>query len=242
MSGLPEGRSRPAAADDEAVPESVGDLPRPVDGLLDAERAVVGETPSERERPSVGVVARRFAIVGALVALDLWSKAAAFRWLTGDAPLELDACDFAHRRVPLIGEWFAFMRSQNKGAAFGKLDSVPYLLVGGRVLAVLFLTYLIVRASARKRVLTTALVLILAGALGNLYDNLVLDPPTYDSGHPFGYVRDFIDVYFTGWKWHFPTFNVADSCITVGAVLLLLTGFQGDSEKGAAKASARASE
>ena len=41
---------------------------------------------------------------------------------------------------------------------------------------------------------------------------------------PFKPVRDFIDVYFTGWDWHFPTFNVADSCISVGAVLLLLSG------------------
>ena len=37
-------------------------------------------------------------------------------------------------------------------------------------------------------------------------------------------MRDFIDVYFYGWDWHFPTFNIADSCITVGAILLLLSG------------------
>ena len=52
----------------------------------------------------------------------------------------------------------------------------------------------------------------------------------------YGAVRDFIDVYTPQWRdtlpWgaHFPTFNVADSCITVGAVLLLLSGF-GDSKK-----------
>jgi signal peptidase II len=41
---------------------------------------------------------------------------------------------------------------------------------------------------------------------------------------PFGPVRDFIDVYFPVIDWHFPTFNFADSCITVGAIVLLLSG------------------
>ena len=41
-------------------------------------------------------------------------------------------------------------------------------------------------------------------------------------------MRDFIDVYFSRWDWHFPTFNVADSCITVGAVLLFVSSFFGN--------------
>ena len=225
MSDLPERSlaSATSAATNEVPAEAArGADPDP------ASAADAGAGPAER--PGTRAVMLRFVLVGVLLVLDLWSKAAAFRWLEGGAPLEPDACDFAHRRVPLLGEWFGFMRSQNKGAAFGQLDSVPYLLVGGRVAAVLFLSYLIVRTSARKRVLTAAFVLILAGALGNLYDNLVLEPPAFDAQHPFGYVRDFIDVYFTRWSWHFPTFNVADSCITVGAVLLLLSGFRDDSE------------
>jgi signal peptidase II len=67
--------------------------------------------------------------------------------------------------------------------------------------------------------------LVLSGALGNLYDNLFLDDP--HDAHPFGKVRDFIDVYFAAFDWHFPTFNVADSCITVGAILLLYTSLFG---------------
>ena len=69
------------------------------------------------------------------------------------------------------------------------------------------------------------MVLVLAGALGNLHDNLFLER---HSGETFGWVRDFIDVYFSRWAWHFPTFNVADSCITVGAVLLLLSGLEAE--------------
>jgi signal peptidase II len=67
--------------------------------------------------------------------------------------------------------------------------------------------------------MTSALVLILSGAAGNLYDNLFMAPRR--PGARFGEVRDFLDVYFPVWDWHFPTFNVADACITVGAVLLI---------------------
>jgi signal peptidase II len=60
--------------------------------------------------------------------------------------------------------------------------------------------------------LLTGLALILGGALGNLIDRL-----------RFGQVVDFLDFHAAGWHW--PAFNVADSAITVGAVLLILDGF-----------------
>lgn len=170
-------------------------------------------------------------MVAVLVGLDLWSKSAVFAWL-GDSPgLVPDA--HRHQRYPIVGEWFTFMLSRNRGAAFGQLDSVPYLLVGGRVVAGVVLAVLLWRAKASQPLIRAALVLVLAGALGNLYDNLFLPAPP---GHPFGEVRDFIDVYFAVWDWHFPTFNVADSCITVGAVLLLATSFQTQEEDGAESA------
>jgi lipoprotein signal peptidase len=176
---------------------------------------------------SGGTIAARLVAAGVLVALDLWSKARVFDWLTTTrGGMRPDACDYPHMRQPLSGEWLSFMLSTNKGAAFGKLDSVPYLLVGGRIAAVGLLLYWIWRTPRTRAVLGVALTLVLAGAIGNLYDNLVLDPPPSDPEHPFGYVRDFIDVYFVGWRWHFPTINVADSCITVGAVLLFFTGLR----------------
>jgi len=172
-------------------------------------------------RPSFGLLARRYLIVLGLVALDLWSKAAVFAWL-GGADVELLRDDHGHERYHVLGEavgWFTFMLSENPGAAFGQFSGFPHALVGLRVLAVLFLIVLIFRARRGHGWYVTALLLVLSGALGNLYDNLFL--PT-DGVHPYGKVRDFIDVYFARWDWHFPTFNVADSCITVGAVILLL--------------------
>jgi len=59
------------------------------------------------------------------------------------------------------------------------------------------------------------LALILGGALGNLYDRLML-----------GYVVDFLD--FHGSGWHFPAFNVADTGISIGAGLLILDMFVSD--------------
>ena len=189
-------------------------------------------------RPTIALVARRFAWAFALVALDLWSKAAVFGWLE---PLRhADALEYdlhGHPRRPLADGWLTFMLSLNPGAAFGQLDAFPYLLVGGRIAAVGFLAWLIVRTPRGRRAFSLALVLVLGGALGNLYDNLLrprdLDLDRWYAELPFGPVRDFIDVYFAVWDWHFPTFNVADSCITVGAVLLLVSGFgPGGSRKG----------
>ncbi len=170
------------------------------------------------------------AVAGVLVAVDLWSKAAVFAWL-GDpathAALPRDAC--GHAREPVLGGWLALMLNLNYGAAFGRLSGIPHVLVVGRIFAVLLLVWLLARAPRAHRLYLTALVLILAGAVGNLYDNFFFAPgsdhiPRANDGMPFGPVRDFIDVYFPVFDWHFPTFNFADSCITVGAVVLLLSG------------------
>lgn len=176
----------------------------------------------------------RLVWVAVLVALDLWSKAYMFDWLTRTAgaspPPGVEVWELnGHWRYEVFGDFLGFMLSENRGAAWGFGESVPWLLVGGRVVAGLVLIWMVLRTDSRQRMLLWALVLVLSGALGNLYDNLARTPPP---DHPFGAVRDFIHVYFP-WGYHFPTFNVADTCITIGAVLLVLSSFlapHGESE------------
>ena len=97
----------------------------------------------------------------------------------------------------------------NKGAAFGFLSSasgwqnVFFIVVA--LIACGVILYLL--RQTRDRLLAVALVLVLGGAIGNLVDRLI-----------YGYVIDFIDVYYQSWHW--PAFNVADSAITVGAILI----------------------
>ena len=76
----------------------------------------------------------------------------------------------------------------------------------------------LLRLSTEEKATSLALALILGGAAGNLIDRLV-----------YGYVIDFIDVYYSSWHW--PAFNVADAAISVGAFLLLLDAFRGGREK-----------
>ena len=186
---------------------------------------VPAEGPAEaapEPRPGIRRVLVRFVVVSGLVVADLWSKSAVFGWL-GQRPEGMLRDSHGHLRQELVGEWLAFMLSYNPGMAWGFDGLPPWLLVGGRGVAVVFLGWLIARASPARPVLSLSLLLILAGAIGNLHDNLFLEPRA--EGARFGEVRDFIDVYFSVWDWHFPTFNVADSCITVGAVLLFLSSF-----------------
>lgn len=196
--------------------------------------------------PERRAVLLRLGWVLLLVLADLWSKGAAFAFLRGCDELVRCPCGIAeHDRWHLLGQsvgWLTFMEAENQGAAFGMGSSSPVLLVIGRLLAVGLLLVLLIRSPRGRWVLNAAFVLILAGALGNLYDNLARANWSEwlgDEGASFrfGAVRDFIDVYFARWKYHFPTFNVADSCITVGAVLLLSSGLFGGKEEGGAGAS-----
>ena len=105
----------------------------------------------------------------------------------------------------------------NKGAAFSLFAQAPGwqapLLSAFAVVASLVVGYFIVR-SAEKRLFCLGLAMILGGAIGNVIDRL-----------RFGHVVDFVDVHAFGWHW--PAFNVADSAISVGAVILILEGFVG---------------
>ena len=108
--------------------------------------------------------------------------------------------------VPVISDFARLTLVRNSGAAFGMLsgDSMPLILTS--LLAAVAVVFLIFRSRQTGFRLSTPLVLVLGGAIGNLADRVRV-----------GEVVDFIDL---GWGLHrWPVFNVADIAITVGVVL-----------------------
>lgn len=109
--------------------------------------------------------------------------------------------------LPLIENVLHFTYVENRGAAFGMLkDSRWVFMVLSTVAIVAVLGYLILKRPADK-LLVIALSLVVSGGIGNMIDRIFL-----------GYVVDFIDVRLID----FYVFNIADSCITVGACLMIL--------------------
>ena len=112
----------------------------------------------------------------------------------------------------IITSFFNLVHVHNYGAAFSFLSDA-----GGWQRWFFAALSAVVSAVIVVWIEGLALALILGGALGNLYDRLVL-----------GYVVDFLDFHWSGS--HFPAFNVADSGITMGAVLLILDMFITDQD------------
>jgi signal peptidase II len=122
-----------------------------------------------------------------------------------------------HESMPLMPS-LDLTLAYNSGAAFSFLSSASgwqrwffVILALAVSLALLFWLW---RLTSQQHLQGSALALILGGALGNVWDRLM-----------YGYVVDFIDVYYGAWHW--PVFNVADSAITVGAVLLIIDTIRG---------------
>jgi signal peptidase II len=135
-----------------------------------------------------------------VIALDQWSKA----WIE------------QHFRVfetmPLM-PLLAITRAHNNGAAFSFLDGASgwqrWMLTALAVIVSAALIFWLKLMPRRSRLLGAGVALVLGGALGNMIDRLRI-----------GYVVDFV---LAHWQQHyFPAFNVADSAITIGAVLLIL--------------------
>lgn len=123
----------------------------------------------------------------------------------------------AHQSVELL-PFLSLRMAYNYGAAFSFLgDASGWQRWFFIILALVVMGILVAwlrRLPATDTSARLALVLILGGAAGNVIDRLV-----------YGYVIDFIDVFYGSWHW--PTFNIADSAISVGAFLLLLDAFRG---------------
>ena len=115
-------------------------------------------------------------------------------------------------RKAVVAGFFDLTLVFNKGAAFSFLSSASgwqrWFFTGIGIAAALFIVFMLARHASQK-LFSAALALIAGGALGNVVDRLV-----------HGHVVDFLLFHYRDWS--FPAFNVADSAITVGAVLLVL--------------------
>lgn len=154
---------------------------------------------------------QRFVILGILLAVilvfDQWTKHlvhTGFQW--GESK-------------PLIDGFFTLTYVRNQGAAFGLLNTAPayfrdpfFLLVPAIAMSVIL--YLVWKLPDTDRWMATALSLVFAGAVGNLIDRI-----------RFKYVIDFLDFHFKE-IYHWPAFNVADSCIVVGVGILFVLSFR----------------
>jgi len=153
----------------------------------------------------MGLAAWRYLLISALViGADQWTKAIAL------ANVALG------ERIPVF-PGFSWTLAYNTGVAFSLFadgaEWQKYGLAGFAVLVSGAFAWMMTTLSPRERLSAVAYALIIGGALGNVIDRLRI-----------GKVVDFILVYYREHDW--PAFNVADSCIVVGAALMLLFGWR----------------
>ncbi|MEZ0229932.1 MAG: signal peptidase II [Planctomycetota bacterium] len=160
--------------------------------------------------------------------LDLGTKEAAWRSAALDKP---------GSRIVVVDGWFDLVRSENQGAAWGLLWGAHTFFLIVSIVAFLAITYF-VHTSARKAWKgPVVLGLVLAGVGGNFFDRAM-----------YGHVRDFLDWHTPDvgsahdlfekvfGKTHWPTFNVADIFICIGAAALVILFWNDDKAKKAAAA------
>jgi signal peptidase II len=109
----------------------------------------------------------------------------------------------------VFGSTVELALTRNGGSAFSRFQGITPVLAIGAIIVTIVLARVL--RHANDRLLIIALTLLLGGALGNLADRVFRAP-----GFLRGHVVDFVAV---GW---WPVFNVADSCVTIGAVLLIV--------------------
>lgn len=121
------------------------------------------------------------------------------------------SASFGYGETRAYTGFFNLVLTYNKGAAFSFLASAAGwqrgFFIAVALIAIVVISMLLARHAGEKW-LCVSLVLILGGAIGNVLDRIIL-----------GQVVDFLDFHLAGWHW--PAFNLADSAITAGAVLLV---------------------
>jgi signal peptidase II len=112
-------------------------------------------------------------------------------------------------QIPVINDFFIITSHRNSGAAFGILEGQQWFFFIVTVVVVVGIVWYMNKAKASRKLLPTALALVLGGAIGNFLDRMLN-----------GEVVDFLMFNFGSYT--FPIFNVADSCIVIGVGLIIL--------------------
>ena len=144
-----------------------------------------------------------YALAALVVVLDQLAK----YWISAS---------FGYGEARAVTGFFNLVLTYNKGAAFSFLAAASGwqrgFFIGIALVAMVVIGVLLARHAGDK-LFCLSLALILGGAIGNVLDRIAL-----------GYVVDFLDFHIGGWHW--PAFNLADSAITAGAVLLIVDSFR----------------
>lgn len=123
------------------------------------------------------------------------------------------------QEITIIPRFFHLSHVYNNGAAFSLFSDTPspekvrWMLIGFSIIAIAIVLLVFLKVGRRVSLTSIALALVLGGAIGNLYDRLA-----------YRYVIDFLA--FNIFGYHYPDFNVADSCIVIGAAFLLIEVFR----------------
>ena len=141
-----------------------------------------------------------FVISSALIVIDQYTKF----MITLHIPLSYS--------INVVEGFFNLTHVRNSGVAFGIFSEQnsqlkPYLLIFVSIIAIIAILVIFHQTGKEKRMVQGALVLVFSGAIGNLIDRVLHKE-----------VIDFIDIFFNNRHW--PAFNVADACITIGVMLL----------------------
>ena len=144
-----------------------------------------------------------WGVILILAMLDQFTKILVLRFIT------------FQESIPVIPNFFCLTHVYNTGAAFGMLHDSNLFFVLLATLA--FGALIVMRKHFQGGLMQTGWILLLAGIIGNVTDRLRL-----------GHVVDFLDFQFGSYHW--PSFNVADSCICIAATLFLLSSFQSPSK------------
>lgn len=156
-----------------------------------------GQPPERTSQPpsSIGAFLPWLLFPTVLIVADQILKALMVAWIGPDAD---------QHRVDVIGTFLAFQYVENRGAAFGILGSATEALAAVSIVIAAVGIFMLWREHHQNRLGAFAISLVVGGAIGNVIDRIYR-----------GYVVDFVAV----GEW--PRFNLADSAVTIGVILLL---------------------